>query len=152
MGFENVPFDVQFNTSFDNRSGSICIDVWKSTQHSSIRKKFGSSNIREVKDRDREKKWKEAQYTDRRRHATPNSIKAGDIVVAKRIIKDNKLSSNYSPEELEVIRRSGPDVTLQSKESGKMFHRNVSHLKPIVPQTTVTDERNNLQIYYTCKV
>lgn len=107
---------------------------------------FGKSSIsfEEIRDRDRVKKFKEAEYYDQRHHAAPNPIKAGDIVVAKRMIRDNKLSCNFSPEELEVIQRTGSDVTLRSKESGRLFHRNVSHLKPLRPETHITEQCNNL--------
>lgn len=95
---------------------------------------FDPKLTEEVRDRDCERKVKGSEYIDRRRHATPNAIGVGDTVVAKRVNKENKLSSNFSPEELEVVQRNGSDVTLQSKETGRMFHRNVTHLKPIVTE------------------
>lgn len=105
---------------------------------------FENKLTEEVSDRDRENKLKGAEYINQRRHALPNPISVGDTVVAKRVTKENKLSSNFSPEELEVIRRDGSDVTLQSKENGRLIHRNVSHLKPIVSGPQITDQDNPL--------
>lgn len=110
----------------------------------------GMKLIEDIQDRDREKKAKEAEYADSKRRAKPNPIKEGDIVVAKRMTKDNKLATNFSPEELTVVERYGPDVKLHSKETGRVFHRNVSHLKrmetkpdnnPLVPESSSTSSR-----------
>lgn len=95
---------------------------------------IGNQLTEEITDRDRERKLKGSEYTDHRRHAKPSGINIGDTVVAKRVSQENKLSSNFSPEELEVIYRNGSDVTLRSKESGRTFHRNVTHLKQIASQ------------------
>ncbi|XP_062539002.1 uncharacterized protein K02A2.6-like [Armigeres subalbatus] len=94
-------------------------------------------SIEEIQDTDREKKQKGAEYADRIRNATPNLLKEGDTVVAKRMTRDNKLSTNFSPEEMVILKRNGADATIQSKETGKIFHRNVSHLKPLIPRKEV---------------
>lgn len=91
----------------------------------------------DIQDKDRERKQAEAEYADKRRHAQYSSLQPGDLVVAKRTIRENKLSSNFSPEELVVVERSGPDVTLKSSQSGKIMHRNVAHLKKLVPRQYV---------------
>lgn len=99
--------------------------------------------IEDIKDRDREKKMKEAEYANKRRRAEPSHIRAGDTLIAKRTIKDNKLSSNFNPEELEVLSRKGSDVTLRSNETGRILQRNVSHLKPIIPgKSTKSQEKH----------
>lgn len=103
----------------------------------------GMKPIEEVLDRDRQKKVKEAEYANIKRKAKPNPLKEGDVVVAKRMCKENKLASSFSPEELVVLDRSGSDVTVKSKESGKIFHRNVAHLKPIVPHLQDTEENQH---------
>lgn len=100
----------------------------------------GMKSLEEVQDRDRERKAKEGEYANTKRKAKPNQLKEGDIVVAKRMSKENKLASNFSPEELIVLDREGSDVTLKSTESEKIFHRNVTHLKPIAPSTPVVRE------------
>lgn len=91
-----------------------------------------SKILEEVQDRDRVQKMKGAEYADRRRRAEPSDIKEGDVVVTKRVQKDNKLSTSFDPEEYIVLSRSGSDVTLKSKEGGRVIHRNVSHLKKLV--------------------
>lgn len=95
----------------------------------------GRGDIEEVLDRDREKKIVGAEYADKRRHAQPTQIELGDVVVAKRMVRDNKLSSNFNPEELQVVGRNGSDVTLKSSVSGKVFHRNVTHVKKVTPSS-----------------
>lgn len=101
---------------------------------------FDNKLIEEVKDRDLEMKMRGSDYIDRRRRAMPNSISVGDTVVAKRVNKENKLSSNFNPEELVVVQRNGSDATLRSKETGKTFHRNVTHLKPIATEHQIEDK------------
>lgn len=85
--------------------------------------------IEEAMDRDKVSKRKSADYTDSRRRAKQRELKAGDIVFVKRMIKDNKLASTFSPEEWKIVHRCGSDVTLQSMVSDKIIHRNVAHLK-----------------------
>lgn len=96
-------------------------------------------DIEEVMDRDREKKLVEAEYSNKRRQARPNQIKAGDVVVARRMVRENKLSSNFNPEELKVVERKGSDAKLESSASGKVFHRNVAHLKKVSPRADGQD-------------
>lgn len=93
---------------------------------------IGLKSIEETRDKDQERKLKQGEYADKRRHAEPNLLNEGDVVVVKRTVKDNKLSSNFGPEEFVIMNRNGSDVLLKSTESGKTVHRNVSHLKPVV--------------------
>ncbi|XP_062538797.1 uncharacterized protein K02A2.6-like [Armigeres subalbatus] len=104
----------------------------------------GNILTEEVMDRDREKKVRGAEYSDNRRQARPSLIKVGDTVVAKRINKETKLSSNFSPEELEVIQRNGPDATLRCKDTGRTFHRNVAHLKHMATEANLADQNISL--------
>lgn len=87
--------------------------------------------LEEIRDRDQVKKMREAEYSDKRRGAKSNDLASGDTVVAKRIQKDNKLSTAFESEEYNVVNRRGSDVTLKSTESGRVVHRNVSHLKKL---------------------
>lgn len=91
----------------------------------------------EVRDRDKLAKEKGKVYTDNKRKARESEIEVGDQVLAKRLKKDNKLDADYSPEEFEVVRKQGGDVTIRSKESGKEFRRNVAHLKRFGPSNAV---------------
>lgn len=102
-----------------------------------------TGDYEEIRDKDRERKQAEADYADKRRHAKTSSLKPGDLVVAKRTLRENKLSSNFGPEELVIVERSGPDVTLKSSESGRVLHRNVAHLKKLVPRQEVPNSDAN---------
>ncbi|XP_062533327.1 uncharacterized protein K02A2.6-like [Armigeres subalbatus] len=82
-----------------------------------------------IKDRDWERKVSAAESTDRRRNAQTNQLKEGDIVVAKRISKENKLSTNFSEENFKIIARNGSEVSIRSMETGKVYRRNITHLK-----------------------
>lgn len=88
--------------------------------------------LEEIYDHDHEKKMKGAEYADERRNAQPNTIDIGDTVVTKRIQKENKLSTPFNPEEFSVIERRGSEAVIQSKDSNRIIHRNVSHLKKLV--------------------
>lgn len=99
-----------------------------------------SKVLEEIQDRDCVQKMKGADYADYRRRAKPNDLKEGDTVVTKRVQKENKLSTTFDPEEYIVVSRSGSDVTLKSKDSGKIIHRNVSHLKKLVSDDNFTSE------------
>lgn len=94
----------------------------------------------ETADKDREKKEKGKQYADARRNAKEISIKKGDEVLVKRMVKANKLSFNFEAEIYKVIERNGGDVTVASN-SGKEYRRHISHLQKIsseVPATSTT--------------
>ncbi|XP_055621859.1 uncharacterized protein K02A2.6-like [Toxorhynchites rutilus septentrionalis] len=93
----------------------------------------GNNNMvsEEVRDRDKEQKLKSTGNSDRRRRAKSRQLKPGDTVVVKRMVRDSKLASNYSPEEFIVIEQKGSDVKLLSKESDRIIHRNLAHIKLI---------------------
>lgn len=91
----------------------------------------GNKILEEIRDRDAEKKLKGAEYADAKRSANDSGIDVGNTVVAKRIQKDNKLATNFHPDELTVIGKTGSNVTLKSHDSGRVFHRNISHLKKL---------------------
>ncbi|XP_055629256.1 uncharacterized protein K02A2.6 isoform X2 [Toxorhynchites rutilus septentrionalis] len=86
-------------------------------------------NDADTRDRDRLFKAKGKMYADARRKARTNPMAVGDKVFVKRTKKDNKLSTDFSPEHFEVTERQGSEVTLRSTVSGKRLKRNVVHLK-----------------------
>lgn len=88
----------------------------------------------DVRDRDWEKKLEAAEESNTQRHAKKSDLKEGDTVVAKRIVKDNKLSTNYGSELFDILSREGAEAKIRSKESGKVYHRNVGHLKRFVEE------------------
>lgn len=94
----------------------------------------------ETADRDREKKEKERRYADDRRNAKVSDIQEGDRVLAKRMIKANKLSSAFEPDEYKVLEKRGSEAVIEAVDSGKKFRRNVSHLQKII-----ADDKDNAQ-------
>lgn len=58
-------------------------------------------------------------------------MEVGDRVLAKRMRKDNKLSSEFAPEEFRVMQKKGTEVVIRSSESGKEYRRSAAHLKVI---------------------
>ncbi|XP_062538474.1 uncharacterized protein K02A2.6-like [Armigeres subalbatus] len=106
-----------------------------------FQEKLDRPNEEEIRDRDWAQKLSGSKYADNRRNAKPSKLKEGDIVVAKRMIKENKLSSTFAPEEFEIVKLCGTDATLRSMQSKREVHRNVGHLKPIETSTpTQTSE------------
>lgn len=96
----------------------------------------GGNILEEIQDRDWEKKTRDAEYSDKRRSARTSEIDVGDVVLAKRIQKENKLSTTFGSEEFVVAEKHGSDVTLKSKDSGREIHRNTKHLKKLVTDNT----------------
>lgn len=97
--------------------------------------------VEEIQDRDRIQKQKSADYTNNRRRAKHRELKVGDVVLVKRMMKQNKLASTFIPEEWMILNRTGSDVTLRSKESNRVIHRNVAHLKLLeIDQGEASDE------------
>lgn len=97
-----------------------------------------------IRDHDWEKKCSGARYADKRRHAKQTELKVGDIVVAKQIMKQNKLSTTFAPEEYSIIKINGSDVEIRSEETGHVYHRNVAHLKAI-PQAEEPGDEDELE-------
>lgn len=102
-----------------------------------------------VRDFDNLQKEKGKEYTDKKRRAAYSEVEEGDKVFVKRMKKNHKLEADYSPEEYQVVKKSGSDVIVRSRVSGKEFRRNVTHLKKIPleqdeaqteAQTTSNDE------------
>lgn len=83
----------------------------------------------EIRDRDTIMKEKGRIYADAKRKAKESDIREGDRVIAKRMRKDNKLDTPFSPEEFQVIKKTGADTVIRSFETGKQYRRNVVHLK-----------------------
>ena len=85
----------------------------------------------EFVDRDALYKFKGKAAEDTRRQSKPSSIVQGDTVLSKNLNPTNKLSTNFLNEKFLVEERNGTDVRIKSMETGKLYNRNVSHLKKI---------------------
>ncbi|XP_055585193.1 uncharacterized protein K02A2.6-like [Uranotaenia lowii] len=93
-------------------------------------------NDEEARDHDMIEKEKGRLYADHRRRAQYSEIEVGDRVLAKRMRKENKLSSDFAPEEFVVMKKKGTDVMIRSSSSGKEFRRSAAHLKVIPHEST----------------
>ncbi|XP_062557617.1 uncharacterized protein K02A2.6-like [Armigeres subalbatus] len=99
--------------------------------------------VEEIRDKDTEQKHKSAEYANLRRRARTSNVLVGDTVVVKRPTKENKLTSNFSPEEWVVIEKNGSQVTLRSKVSDSIIHRNASHVKRLTPNVQGDGQRSS---------
>lgn len=104
---------------------------------------FGEKTLRTdqeaVCDRDWERKLKDAEYTNTRRQAKSSELREGDVVVCKRMTKENKLSTTFAPEEYEIRELNGSDATLRSFETNREVHRNVAAVvKPSIKSKPIT--------------
>lgn len=97
-----------------------------------------------VRDRDMLEKEKGRVYADNHRKAKSSGIEVGDTVLAKRMRKENKLSTEFTSEEFTVLDKKGTDVTIRSSSSGKTYNRSAAHLK-VVPKTGCSGEDPMLQ-------
>lgn len=102
--------------------------------------------IEQAKDRDWERKVSAAELSDRDRNAKHNQLGEGDIVVAKRITKENKLSTNFSGERFRIVGRQGSEAEIQSLDTGKTYRRSVTHLKPVCAPATESIPPTSMEI------
>lgn len=52
---------------------------------------------------------------------------------------NDKLTPTFSPNRFTVIDKKGSNVTIQSNEDGRVFNRNVAHLKRIASDTEIAE-------------
>lgn len=95
-----------------------------------------------IRDRDWAKKLEAARISDAQRSAKTNNLEVGDVVVAKRINRENKLATNYGSELFDIISRNGSEAEICSKTTGKVYHRNVAHLKQFRQEEIVGRQKN----------
>ena len=81
----------------------------------------------EVRDRDRDKKCKMKEYTDRARNAEGNSLVVGDKVLLKQQ-RLNKWTTPYESRPYELIDKRGNSFLVESPE-GTQYKRNTTHVK-----------------------
>ncbi|XP_065088042.1 uncharacterized protein K02A2.6-like [Ochlerotatus camptorhynchus] len=85
----------------------------------------------EYTDRDQVLKTKQKQREDLRRRATESSVEVGDTVLMQNLVPGNKLTTTFNPTKFKVLNRSGARVTIEDQDNGRVFDRNVSHVKKI---------------------
>lgn len=94
----------------------------------------------ELKDRDKIMKEKGKEYADAKRHAMQSDIVVGDEVLVKRQISSNKLATTFEPTIYKVVKRNGPDVTVENTESLTQYRRNIAHIKKFICNETTDDK------------
>lgn len=94
-------------------------------------------NDEDFRERDRLLKQKGKELEDKKRHARPSDLQPGDTVLMKNVLPGNKLTTAYSPKEHVVLSKEGGRVTVQDKESRKVYKRNVTHLKRVPSESSV---------------
>lgn len=60
------------------------------------------------------------------------------------LLPGDKLQTTYSPVHYKVIARKGPVVTLKCQQSGKLYERNVAHVKKISVDTSNPKASNSI--------
>lgn len=83
----------------------------------------------ELRDRDLLAKFTRNTAEDKRRHAGPNDIKVGDVVLVMQQ-KHDKADSIYKKSLHKVLEYEGAGrITVEDQETGRVYQRNVKHLK-----------------------
>ncbi|XP_055714982.1 uncharacterized protein K02A2.6-like [Phlebotomus papatasi] len=90
-------------------------------------------NDEEVRDFDWEQKERGKELEDKKRGATDHDFKEESSVFVKNQNCSDKLSPTFLTEEFCIIERRGNTVTVRGKLSGKIYKRNISHIK-LVPR------------------
>lgn len=90
-------------------------------------RKYQPPNDSEIRERDRQSKEKGKEMEDERRRARISEIKVGDfvLVVNKKL---GKLQPHFTPDPMKVIKRSGNETLIQSKQ-GTVYRRCITDLK-----------------------
>lgn len=81
----------------------------------------------ELRERDATAKARGKEDADKRLHAKPSDVKAGDVVFAKNHAK-GKLEPRFAPVPFRVLKRTGNEAIIQSGD-GVKYRRCVTHLK-----------------------
>lgn len=119
-------------------------------------------------DKDAVRKWKGKEREDSKRRSKLSNIGVGDVVLMLNISPTNKLSTNFLQKKFLVVDRNLSNVRIQSmdtgklfvllctlnifllfyKSTGKLYDRNVSHLRKITGSIEdLTTKESNDPIY-----
>lgn len=136
--------------------------MYRTTNHSTTLKSpaelmFGGRQIRgkmpqidqplerdeELRDNDKLNKFKNKEYIDTKRNAKHSDIQVNDSVLVQRMVKNNKLESNFHPTIHKVISVSGGDTIVENQSTGKQYRRNIAHLKKVSDPKLVNQEKED---------
>lgn len=103
-------------------------------------------NVDKAKQLDNLIKKKGMEYTNNKRKAKSCNIDIGDYVIIKNIIKKNKLTPTFNPQEHEVVRRKGTRLHLKNLETGVVYQRHINHAKKVVCRNPVKSQDLGISI------
>lgn len=94
-------------------------DVWKVPKSTDFR------------DRDKAEKSKGKEREDSRRRAKVGTLEVGNTVFQKNQFITDKLATTFDPNQFTVIAKNGSNVTIRRDDDGRVYERNISHLKRV---------------------
>ncbi|XP_055604888.1 uncharacterized protein K02A2.6-like [Uranotaenia lowii] len=93
----------------------------------------------DVREADQISKQKGKEREDEKRGAKFSSLQSGDTVLMKNLLPGNKLTPAFDRQEYTVVQKRGPRVTIRNKDTGKIYERNVTHVKRVPDSEALTD-------------
>lgn len=92
-----------------------------------------------LRERYAQRKLREKEYADSKRHATTSDITEGDLILLRQN-RENKLSPTFEPEPYRVVEKNGNAVVIESS-AGQSKMRNAGHMKKFVDSGSETGAR-----------
>ena len=80
-----------------------------------------------LRERYAQRKLREKEYADSKRHATTSDITEGDLILLRQN-RENKLSPTFEPEPYRAVEKNGNAVVIESS-AGQSKMRNAGHMK-----------------------
>ena len=80
-----------------------------------------------LRERYAQRKLREKEYADSKRHATTSDITEGDLILLRQN-RENKLSPTFEPEPYRVVEKNGNAVVIENS-AGQSKMRNAGHMK-----------------------
>ena len=92
-----------------------------------------------LRERYAQRKLREKEYADSKRHATTGDITEGDLILLRQS-RENKLSPTFEPEPYRVVEKNGNAVVIENS-TGQSKMRNAGHMKKFVDPGSETGAR-----------
>ena len=92
-----------------------------------------------LRERYAQRKLREKEYADSKRHATTSDITEGDLILLRQN-RENKLSPTFEPEPYRVVEKNGNAVVIENS-AGQSKMRNAGHMKKFVDPGSETGAR-----------
>ena len=92
-----------------------------------------------LRERYAQRKLREKEYADSKRHATTSDITEGDLILLRQN-RENQLSPTFEPEPYRVVEKNGNAVLIENS-AGQSKMRNAGHMKKFVDPGSETGAR-----------